>query len=42
VVLAADALAIAKEFKQIEFIPEAEAILQQARANTEKTKEPRS
>lgn len=42
VMLAADALAIAKEFKQIEFIPEAEAILQQARANAEKTKEPRS
>lgn len=33
VTLAADALAIAKEYKQIEFVPEAEAVLQQARAN---------
>lgn len=42
VMLAADALAIAKEFKQVEFIPEAEAMLQQARANAVKTKEQRS
>lgn len=40
--LAADALAIAKEYKQIEFIPEAEAMLQQARDNAVKTKEHRS
>ncbi|MDF0664554.1 MAG: hypothetical protein P0119_00615 [Nitrospira sp.] len=33
VALAADALALAKEYKQIEFVPEAEAVLQQARAN---------
>lgn len=42
VTLATDALAIAKEYQQIEFIPEAEAMLQQARANAVKTKEPRS
>lgn len=42
VTLAADALAIAKEYKQIEFIPEAEAMLQQARDNAVKTKEHRS
>lgn len=42
VALATDALAIAKEHQQIEFIPEAEAMLQQARANVAKTKEPRS
>ncbi|MDF0675820.1 MAG: hypothetical protein P0120_16025 [Nitrospira sp.] len=33
VTLAADALAIAKDYKQIEFVPEAEAVLQQAQAN---------
>ncbi len=32
VTLATDALALAKEYKQIEFVPEAEAVLQQARA----------
>ncbi len=42
VTLAAAALAIAKEYQQIEFIPEAEAMLQQARANAVKTTEPRS
>ncbi|HEU5406464.1 MAG TPA: tetratricopeptide repeat protein, partial [Nitrospira sp.] len=42
VTLTADALAIAREYQQIEFIPEAEAMLQQARANAVKTKEPRS
>lgn len=42
VMLAADALAIAKEFKQIEFIQEAEAMLQQARTNAGKTRGHRS
>jgi hypothetical protein len=40
--LASDALAIAKKHQRIEFIPEAEALLQQARANATKTKEHRS
>jgi hypothetical protein len=35
VTLAADALALAKEYKQIEFVPEAEAVLHQARANAQ-------
>lgn len=35
VTLAADALALAKEYKQIEFVPEAEAVLRQARANAQ-------
>ncbi len=38
VTLAVDALAIAQEYKQIEFIPEAEAMLEQARANAQKTR----
>lgn len=42
VTLAADALAIAKKYNQVEFIPEAEALLQQARAGAAKTQEPRS
>ncbi len=41
--LASDALAIAKKHNRIEFIPEAEAVLQQARSNAAKTtKEDRS
>ncbi|HWF62532.1 MAG TPA: tetratricopeptide repeat protein [Nitrospira sp.] len=40
--LASNALAIAQKHKRIEFIPEAEALLQQARANTIKTREHRS
>jgi hypothetical protein len=40
--LASDALAIAQKHQRIEFIPEAEALLQQARANATKTKEQRS
>lgn len=40
--LASDALTLAQKLKRIEFIPEAEAVLQQARANAVRTKEPRS
>lgn len=40
--LASDALAIAQKHKRLEFIPEAEALLEQARTNAEKNKEPRS
>lgn len=40
--LASTALAIAQTQKQMDFIPEAEAMLQQARVNAAKTKEPRS
>jgi cytochrome c-type biogenesis protein CcmH/NrfG len=40
--LASDALAIAQKHQRIEFIPEAEAMLQQARANAVKTKDHRS
>jgi tetratricopeptide (TPR) repeat protein len=42
VLLASDALAIAQKHKRLEFIPEAEAMLEQARTNAEKNKEPRS
>lgn len=40
--LAADALSLAHKHKRIEFIPEAEAVLKQARASAVKAKEPRS
>ena len=40
--LASAALVIAQKQKQMDFIPEAEALLQQARANAAKTKEPGS
>jgi len=40
--LASDALAIAQKHKRLEFIPEAEAMLEQARANAQKNKEHRS
>ena len=40
--LASTALVIAQKQKQMDFIPEAEALLQQARAHATKTKEPRS
>jgi tetratricopeptide (TPR) repeat protein len=40
--LASTALVIAQTQKQLDFIPEAEAMLQQARVSAAKTKEPRS
>ena len=40
--LASAALLIAQKQNQMDFIPEAEAVLQQARAHAAKTKEPRS
>lgn len=41
-VLASDALALAQKHQRVEFIPEAQALLQQARANAIKVKHPRS
>jgi hypothetical protein len=42
IVLATRALAIAQKHQRLDFIPEAQAVLQQARANATKTKERRS
>jgi tetratricopeptide (TPR) repeat protein len=42
VALASEALAIAEKHQRLDFIPEAQAVLQQARAHAGKTKEPRS
>lgn len=41
-VLASDALALAQKHQRVEFIPEAQALLQQARTNAIKVKHPRS
>lgn len=41
-VLASDALALAQKHHRVEFIPEAQALLQQAKANATKVKHPRS
>lgn len=41
-VLASDALALAQKHQRVEFIPEAQALLQQAKANATKVKHPRS
>lgn len=41
-VLASDALALAQKHQRVEFIPEAQALLQQARANAIKVKHPPS
>jgi cytochrome c-type biogenesis protein CcmH/NrfG len=42
IVLATRALAIAQKHQRLDFIPEAQAVLQQARASATKTKERRS
>ena len=41
-VMASDALALAEKLHRVEFIPEAQALLQQARASAIKVKHPRS
>jgi hypothetical protein len=41
VALASEALAIAEQHQRLDFIPEAEAVLQQAKSNAEKPKEHR-
>ena len=41
-VMASDALALAEKLQRVEFIPEAQALLQQARASAIKVKHPRS